>query len=441
MKTLQNQQTSFFEREYKWVVVALLFVSGFLNLEDRVVIFSIIPLMRRDLHLTDVETGALMTAFLWVYAIFSPFSGFFGDRLSRRRILIFSVCAWSIVTILAGWVTTAHQLFVTRFLLGFTESFYLPASLALMADWHTRATRGKAYAVLTVGANLGPILGGAFAGFVGEHFGWRYVLFVLGGIGVIHSAILYGWLRDAPVGAVESEPRARPAQKPSFLAVLRTLACTPSLLCIGLVSGITAVASWMMNTWLPVYLYDRFHTSLTQSAFVGNAVLMVPAMIGVTLGGVLSDAVGQRQPKYRYLLFAGFLTVAIPWPLLFWWAQSFAVVLVAVASFMLCRSLGECNWYPVMYEIVPPEMRATAGGVSNSFNCLMGGLGALLAGYYKSTLGLQAVFGLVSILIAIGAATLFTAYHVFLPRDLERAQKRRQEAIASSVSTAVGIAH
>jgi predicted MFS family arabinose efflux permease len=58
---------------YKWILLGLLFVSGFLNLEDRVVIFSIIPLMRRELHLTDMQTGALMTTFLWTYAAVSPF--------------------------------------------------------------------------------------------------------------------------------------------------------------------------------------------------------------------------------------------------------------------------------------------------------------------------------------------------------------------------------
>ncbi|MSO21807.1 MAG: MFS transporter [Acidobacteria bacterium] len=441
MAILQNSKPPLPGSNYKWVLLALLSVSGFLNLEDRVVIFSIIPLMRRDLHLSDLETGALMTAFLWVYAVFSPFAGYFGDRLSRRRVLIFSVCAWSVATMLAGLVTSTHQLFVTRFLLGFTESFYLPAALALMADWHTRATRGRAYAILSLAMGLGPILGGSFAGYVGEHFGWRHVLYVLGGIGVVHSLILYNWLRDAPVGGVEQQPEVRQIQKRPFGKVLKTLLSTPSLLCLGLMSGLNAVAGFMMNTWLPVYLYDRFHISLTQSAFLGNAVLMAPAMIGVAVGGILSDTLGRRNPKYRYLLFAVFMTLAIPWPLLFWWSGSFTVVLIAVALFMLCRSLGECNWHPVMYELVPPEMRGTATGVSNSFNCFMGGVGALAGGYYKSTLGLQAIFGLVAVLVAIGAAVLFWAYRVFLPRDLRRAQILFQENIPSSVSPVIGRAH
>ena len=304
---------------YKWILVGLLFVSGFLNLEDRVVIFSIIPLMRRDLHLTDLQTGALMTTFLWTYAAFSPFSGYFGDRLSRRRVLIASVCAWSVVTIFAGLITSTAQLFTTRVLLGFTESFYLPTAMAMLADWHTRSTRGKAVSILTLGANLGPILGGTFAGYVGDHYGWRMVLYVLGVIGVAHSLVLTGLLREARQGASEGRYEPQPTQRLQFGYVLGTLLSIPSFLCLGLVSGINALAVFMLNTWLPVFLYDHFKVNLTQSAFLGNTAIMGPMMVGVFVGGILSDVFGGKLPKYRFLFFAVAMAFAIPWPLLFWW--------------------------------------------------------------------------------------------------------------------------
>ena len=208
-------------KNYKWIVVALLFVCGFLNLEDRVVIFSIVPLIRRDLHLTDVQTGALMTAFLWTYAAFSPFTSYFGDRMSRRWVVLWSVCAWSVVTLWAGAITSTGQLFTTRLMLGFTESFYLPAAMALLADWHGRRTRARAVSTLIIGMNLGPILGGAFAGYVGENYGWRVVLYVLGAIGVVHTFLLILFLREAPPGAAETDGVVSetpvPAQpKPAF---------------------------------------------------------------------------------------------------------------------------------------------------------------------------------------------------------------------------------
>src|SRR5262249_38307452 len=59
-----------------WVVVALLWVIWLLNYLDRQVIFSLFPLIQRELHLTDVELGLIGTAFLWVYAVVSPIAGY-----------------------------------------------------------------------------------------------------------------------------------------------------------------------------------------------------------------------------------------------------------------------------------------------------------------------------------------------------------------------------
>ena len=84
-----------------------------------------------------------------------------------------------------------------------------------------------------------------------------------------------------------------------------------------------------------------------------------------------------------------------------------------------------------MYELVTPRMRSTATGISNSFNCMMGGVGALVGGYFKSTLGLQACLrvgvGYVSV------ASLFFTYFVFLPRDLKQAEAVRQQRSTTSI--------
>jgi predicted MFS family arabinose efflux permease len=179
----------------------------------------------------------------------------------------------------------------------------------------------------------------------------------------------------------------------------------------------------MLNTWLAVFLFETFRMTLAQSGFLGNLAVTGAGMVGTFCGGFLSDAVAGRQPARRMLLFAIFLGLAAPFPLLFWKAGSAAAVLGATAAFMCFRALGECNWHPTMYELVRPDMRSTATGFTNAFNCVTGGAGALVAGYYKSSLGLQVVFGLVSVVIACAAGILFLAYFVFLDRDLARARE------------------
>ena len=105
-------------------------------MEDRVVIFSVMPLIRRDLALTDFQIGILMAAFLWTYAFCSPFAGYIADRVSRTRVIVGCLATWSLVTIAAGFVTSGHQMIGVRVLLAVSEAFYIPASLAIVADHH-----------------------------------------------------------------------------------------------------------------------------------------------------------------------------------------------------------------------------------------------------------------------------------------------------------------
>src|SRR5688572_20024988 len=83
---------------FAWALVALLWVVALLNYIDRQVIFSVFPLLKADLRLSDLQLGLLGTVFLWVYGLLSPVSGFLADRFGRVRIIIVSLLVWSAVT-------------------------------------------------------------------------------------------------------------------------------------------------------------------------------------------------------------------------------------------------------------------------------------------------------------------------------------------------------
>ena len=72
---------------YKWFLIGLLCSAAGLNYADRTAITAVFPLLRVDLGMSDVALGATGTAFMWTYALCSPFAGYFGDRLSRARLV------------------------------------------------------------------------------------------------------------------------------------------------------------------------------------------------------------------------------------------------------------------------------------------------------------------------------------------------------------------
>ncbi|NWG14349.1 MAG: MFS transporter [Acidobacteria bacterium] len=406
--------------QYKWVVIGLLFFAGFLNLEDRVVIFSVLPLIRKELHLSDLQLGALMSTFLWVYAACSPFAGYAGDRLPRRRVVIACLFLWSLVTIWAGLVTTGGQLMATRVVLAVAQAFYVPASMAILADCHDESTRGRAVAILASGMTLGPILGGGAAGWIGDHYGWRPSVIILGVLGILLSAVFLLLLKNVEVGSSDRGKRAPSAPAAGFADTMRVLLSIPSYVSIIIALGVFSLATWMLVTWLPVFLHDSFGMSLAQSGLFGNFSISGPTLIGLLLGGVISDRLGRESPRNRLILMLGCYSLAMPWPVLFRYADGALLVLASAFMFKLFRALAEVNSYPLIYALVPPEKRSTAMGVSNSLNTIFGGAGALVIGYFRESFGFQSLFGLVPLLIAVAVAGLLMTLAVFLRRDLGR---------------------
>jgi len=133
------------------VLVAVLSVVGMINYGVRTSITAVYPLLKTDLGFTDVGLGALGSFFLWSYALASPFAGHLGDRLDRGRIVLWSLMGWSLVTAASGLVTARWELLAMRVLLGLVESLFLPAAMALVAEYHPAKTVGTAMGILGVG--------------------------------------------------------------------------------------------------------------------------------------------------------------------------------------------------------------------------------------------------------------------------------------------------
>ena len=159
--------------EQKWQTVMVLFFVAGLNYADRTAISAVFPLVRADLALSDVGLAAIGSVFLWAYGIGSPFAGYLADRMSRSRLVVWSLLGWSIATIATAFVRDLNTMLISRVLLGIAECAYLPAAVALIADHHDSDTRATAMGVHLAGLNAGLIGGGFLCGYIGEHYGWR----------------------------------------------------------------------------------------------------------------------------------------------------------------------------------------------------------------------------------------------------------------------------
>src|ERR1043165_1119744 len=192
---------------YAWAAVALLWPVALLNYLDRQMVSTIRASIRADIPsiANDQDFGTLMAVFMWVYAFLSPVGGFVADRFNRRWTVIGSLFAWSAVTWLTGHAQTYTQMLSFRALMGISEAFYIPAALALIADFHPGNTRSRAVGVHQAGIYCGQILGG-FAGYVADSpdHGWRWAFTTCGMIGIIYSLPLLALLRNPARNAADA---------------------------------------------------------------------------------------------------------------------------------------------------------------------------------------------------------------------------------------------
>src|SRR5581483_1491907 len=333
---------------YAWTVVALLWVVALLNYLDRQVIFSVLPLLQADLQLSTFQLGLLSTVFLWVYGVLSPSAGYLADRFGPRRIILLGLFVWSLVTWATAHARSFPELLAARAVMGLSEACYLPAGLALIASLHGERTRSLATGVHLSGLYFGIIIGGFGGGWMGEHFGWRSAFTVLGIVGIVYCPLLRYALR--PGGTTETSERGTGG----FFSVLSELVRVRGFVTLALVFAGMAVANWLVYTWLPLYLYERFQMSLARAGFVATFYNQAGCMVGMLAGGMLADSWSQTNPRARVLTQALALGVAAPALMSVGLTGSEGIVIAGMSVFGMARAMYDCNAMPSLCQIVRP---------------------------------------------------------------------------------------
>jgi MFS transporter, Spinster family, sphingosine-1-phosphate transporter len=381
-----------------WALVLLLAAVALLNYLDRQVIFSLLPLLRTDLQLTDGQIGLLGAAFLWVYSFCSLFAGWTAQRFGHRRIILWSLCAWSVVTALTGLATGFAGLAATRAAMGITEAFYIPAGLALVAAAHGDKYRSRAVSLHQSGIYFGILLGGGPGAWAGANFGWRNVFFVLGVIGIGYSSILFR--------ALPADTRTEMAGAPDYLSAARSIFRAPGFVPIFAVFAAISFANWMVATWMPLYLYDRFQFNLQNAGYSATIFTQVAGLLGMLLGGWLADRVSQRHGRGRLLTqTAGLLFGAVF--LIATGAATTAVVLLgSLFLYSFGRGIYDCNVMPVLCDVVEERERSTAYSLLNFAGTFVGGIAAYGAGALRAVIGIDGALLAAGVIVLVSAALL-----------------------------------
>ena len=387
-----------------WLVVALLFFVGSLNYLDRIIITTMRSSLIESIPMTDVQFGLLTSVFLWVYGILSPLAGFLADRFNRSFVIIGSLFVWSSVTWLTAYATTFEQLLVTRALMGISEACYIPAALALIADYHRGTTRSLANSINLAGVMAGSSLG-FLGGWIAENHDWTIAFIILGAIGVVYSFVLLFFLKDPKDRIVETSDT--PGARLSFLEAMKDLFGQRAFILMLIFWGLMGMVVWLIVGWLPTYYKEQFNLSQSAAGLYATGYLYPASFAGLLAGGLLADRWSRTNPRARILIPVIGLLIAAPFVFL---ASYVSVIWIAILCFVVyafTRMFIDANMMPVLCTIVDPRFRATGYGILNLVSCIVGGVGIYLGGALRDAdIDLSIIFQTASI-IMIFCAILF----------------------------------
>ncbi|MEO7600142.1 MAG: MFS transporter [Opitutus sp.] len=392
-----------------WLIVALLWFVGCFNYLDRVIITTMRGSLTEAIPMTDAQFGLLTSVFLWVYGLLSPLGGFLADRFNRSRVIIGSLLVWSLITWLTSHARTFGELLATRALMGISEACYIPAALALIADYHRGATRSLATGVHMSGIMVGSGLGG-LGGWIAERHGWNQAFLIFGVTGVAYSVVIAFFLRDLPRATTATAGSTEPGPRPqiSLLAAIRSLFGRSSFILALIYWGLLGVAGWAVVGWMPTYLNEHFHLSQGQAGLSATGYLQAAALIGVLVGGVWADRWSRVNERGRiYVPLIGLLFAA-PGILLASSIDWLPLAIGGLALFGLAKAFGDSNMMPILCTVSDPRYRATGYGVLNLFSCVTGGVTIYVGGILRdAAVDVSHVFQFAAIGVFACAGLLF----------------------------------
>ncbi len=406
---------------YAWLVVAMLWCISFFNYADRQAIFSVFPLLEREMKLDAVQLGLLGSSFAWVYGLMGPVAGFIVDRIRRKTAILAGLQTWSMICAATASAVTFPQLLFFRAAEGLGESIYYPASMSMLGDYHGSQTRSRAMGIHQTSVYLGTIGGGFFAGAIGQHYGWRWSFLFFGLLGMVLGLVLSRYLREPVRGAQEPEPQFAEV-KMNAREYGRLLSQTPTLMILMGAFVCSNFVAVVLLSWMPKFLYDNFHLSLAMSGLTATLYVQLASMVGSPVGGWLADFLSRRTRRGRMIVQAIGVFGGAPFVAMCGRSHSLATLIVALTAWGFFKGLYDANIWASLFDVVPPHARGTACGAMNAVGWLGGGgtaplLIGIIARQYNS---LGFAIAIASVVYLAAGVLLLTGIVLFVNKDAVR---------------------
>jgi MFS family permease len=379
--------------------------------------FLLIPI-GHELSLSATQEAWLLGVALGGSGLGGILFGYLSDLYGRKRIMMWTICLYSLGTALTALSTGPLTLLLFRMVTGLGVGGEWAVGHALLAESSPQRMRGRASALLQSGEPFGVALA-AIVGLLGAPLiGWRGVFLASSATAAV-AIFVRRHLPESRLWHRQHEQRLSPVAALRRLSRARLLGTLGK----GWLLGVFKLGTyWTCYTWLPKFLQNDLGQAVGRSAL-----WIVTAQIGQFLGmmafGVIADRYGRRAAftGYSLLTSAAIYGIAFHWQALLAEPMRFWLVLFAMGLGSGCTA----GFGALLAELFPTDVRNFSMGTA--YNCARGVqlFAPVVVGFFVAQHGLQGGLGVPMVLALLTAAWVWT---------LPETRQRDLAAIASEPS-------
>jgi EmrB/QacA subfamily drug resistance transporter len=175
------------------VAVSVVYVAAmFMTIMDATIVNVALPTIGRDFNVPSTSVAGVSIYFLVSLAVFMSVSGWLGDRLGGKRVLLGAIVVFTVASALCGLAQSLAELEIFRVLQGVGGGMMAPVGLAMLFRVFPPAERVRAAGILTVPTTFAPALGPVLGGLLVTELSWRWVFYVNVPLGIL--ALAFGAL-------------------------------------------------------------------------------------------------------------------------------------------------------------------------------------------------------------------------------------------------------
>jgi MFS family permease len=339
--------------------------------------------------------GVTIAITLFGWGVGGILGGILADYIGRKRMLIYAVLAYSIVTGFTAIAWSWISFVILRFIVGLALGSEWSTGTSMVAEMWPAQHRGKGAGLMQCGLGIGFFVASAVwffvSGFGPSAWRWMYVIGVL-------PALATWWIRR---GMAEPEKWAASDQKRreataaekrgevlseserhllrfTLFDLFQDSGTRRFTIAAFLMSTATTLGWWGISSWVPAYVGSVAVTrglSGVRWASLAGMSYNVGAICGYVGLGFCADAWGRKPVTIAWFALALLMT-----PVLFLWTHNLALLLI-VCGINAVFSLGQYTWCSAwLPEVYPTRIRGTAIGFGFNAPRFVAFLGPLLAG-------------------------------------------------------------